>query len=59
MASYANFQGANKKYSPKNYDTNDNNVAFNSNVKLKTDKTQSSLENNLGKYIKFISWARW
>lgn len=58
MASYANFQSNNAKYS--RLDTrNNHNPDFNSNVSAVGVENKTALERNMDKYIKFASWLNW
>ena len=56
MSSYGNFQNDNMKYTQ---NRSVYNPEFNPTVESKGLKEQSHLENNIDKYVEFISWARW
>ena len=55
MSSYNNFQSDNKKYTS---NRSDHNAEFNSSVEAKGKKQSSHLDQNLDKYVEFLSWAR-
>ena len=58
MSSYGRYQSDNAKYSKKESRTNYN-PEFNNTVESKGQKESDKFNDNLNKYIEFLSWARW
>lgn len=57
MSGYSNFQSDNVKYTRKE-NRSDYNASHNSTVEAKGDKEYNSFNENLDKYVEFLSWAR-
>jgi len=57
MPSYKNFQTDNMKYTKNRYDVR--NPSFNPTVSARGIKENDKFIENLDKWIKFVSWARW
>lgn len=57
MAGHSNFQNDNAKYT-RQENRSDYNASHNSTVEAKGDKEYNSFNENLDKYVEFLSWAR-
>jgi ribonucleoside-diphosphate reductase alpha chain len=57
MSSYNNFQSKNAKFTDLS-NRSDHDPEFNPSIKSSGDKSKSKLDDNMEKYIEFLSWAR-
>ncbi len=57
MPSYTKFQSDNQKYTQNRYDMH--NPEFNKTIDTKSKKGAIGFQNNLDKWVEFVSWSRW